>query len=415
MSDRAVRTEDERRVLAMLRWLLIVVFVILGYITLKYVAVIMAPLIAALAIAYLLHPVLEALVARGLSRTLGAALLLIGFLGSLGLGIAAAVPRVVSELGLFAEQLPGFLGNVSAWLGEHLGITLPSDWTAYLSGEEVKGMMSEASGPLRRLAAAALGGMFGLLSVLGEALLIPVFAFYFLVDWTGVVVKIQSIIPPRRRARVLEVLRQIDEVVSGWVRGQAIVTLILAVLYAVAFSIIRMPLAVPIGLVVGILTVIPFVGTVVGAGIALVITLASDGGGVAMALKVGGIIGILHLLEAAFLTPKIVGHRVGLSEASALFAVLAGGKLLGFVGVVLAVPLAATVGVLVRHAIALYEATDFYGKESDAQVPVSPAMDAVLPLERAAVPNTRPTPEQAAAERTRRASAEHSTEHDKGE
>lgn len=410
MSDRAVRTEDERRVLAMLRWLLIVVFVILGYITLKYVAVIMAPLIAALAIAYLLHPVLEALVSRGLSRTLGAALLLIGFLGSVGLGIAAAIPRVVTELGIFAEQLPGFLNNVSAWLGEHLGITLPSDWTAYLSGEEVKGMMSEASGPLRRLATAALGGMFGLLSVLGEALLIPVFAFYFLVDWTGVVLKIQSIIPPRRRARVLEVLRQIDDVVSGWVRGQAIVTLILAVLYAVAFSLIRMPLAVPIGLVVGILTVIPFVGTVVGAGIALVITLASDGGGVAMALKVGGIIGILHLLEAAFLTPKIVGHRVGLSEASALFAVLAGGKLLGFVGVVLAVPLAATVGVLVRHAIAFYEATDFYGKESDAHVPVSPAMDAVLPLERTAVPNTRPTPEQAAVERTRRASAEHEKE-----
>jgi predicted PurR-regulated permease PerM len=214
-----------------------------------------------------------------------------------------------------------------------------------------------------------------------------------------VVAKIQSIIPPRRRAYVLDLLGEIDSVVSGWVRGQAIVTSILAVLYAVAFSIIQMPLAVPIGLVVGILTVIPFVGTVVGAGIAIVITLAADGGGVSLALQVVGVIVVLHLLEAAVLTPKIVGHRVGLSEASALFAVLAGGKVLGFVGVVLAVPLAATLGVLVRHAIAYYESSEFFGKESDAHVPVSPAMAAVLPVDRAAVPNTRPTPEQEAAER----------------
>lgn len=405
MSDRAVRTEDERRVVAMLRWLLIGVFVILGYIALKYIAVIMAPLIAALAIAYLLHPVAEALVARGVSRSIASAGLLIGFLGGVGLGVAAAVPRIGQQLGEFVQQLPLFLQNLNTWAEGSFGLSLPDDWKHYLTGDEVKGMVGGASEPLRRLAAAALGGVFGFLSVLGEALLVPVFSFYFLVDYTGVVAKIQSIIPPRRRSKVLDVLAEIDGVVSGWVRGQAIVTMILAVLYALAFSIIRMPLAVPVGLVVGILTVIPFVGTVVGAGIALIITLASDGGGVSLAVQVAAVIGVLHLLEAAVLTPKIVGHRVGLSEASALFAVLAGGKLLGFVGVVLAVPLAATVGVLVRHAIRYYESSAFFGKESDAHVAVSPAMAAVMPVERAAVPNTRPTEAQAAAEAADPASA----------
>jgi predicted PurR-regulated permease PerM len=402
MSDRAVRTEAERRVVEMLRWLLIVVFIALGYIALKYVAAVMAPLIAAFAIAYLLQPVLEAAVARGISRTAGAAALLIGFLGAVVFAVVAAIPRIAEQIGDFVQQLPRFLDNVNAWVSGTFGVTLPSDWKQFLTGEEVKAMVGSASGPLRQIVTAALGGVFGFLSFLGESLLIPVFAFYFLVDWNSVVGKIHSVVPPRRRARVLGLLVEVDDVVSGWVRGQGIVTMILTVLYALCFSIVQMPLALPIGLVVGVLTVIPFVGTVVGAGIALTVALAADGGGTTLALQIAAIIGVLHLLEAVVLTPKIVGHRVGLSEAAALFAVLAGGKLLGFVGVVLAVPIAATIGVLVRHGIRLYEHTEFYGRESDAEVAVSPAMSAVLPVERATVPRTRPTADQAVAEAARK-------------
>src|SRR6185295_7872768 len=124
---------------------------------------------------------------------------------------------------------------------------------------------------------------------------------------------------------------------------------------------------------VGLLTVIPFVGTFVGASIALLVTLAA-GGGAETAGLVAGVIVVLHLLEAAVLTPKIVGHRVGLSESGALLAVVAGGKLLGFVGVVLAVPIAATTAVLVRYAIRYYEHTSFFGHESDADIVITPAM-----------------------------------------
>lgn len=384
----------------MLRWLLIVLFIILGYSVLKYVTAVMAPLIAAFAIAYLLHPVLDRLVAAGVSRSVGAAALLIAFLGAVTLGITAAIPLLTAQVTHFVQNLPAFVDSINGWTQSRFNVSLPADWTSYLKGEELKGMMTTAAGPLRVFAAAALGGVVAFLSVLGELLLIPVFAFYFLADWKGVVEKLHSVVPPRRRAKVRELVGEIDGVVSGWVRGQAIVTLILAILYALTFSIIHMPLAVAIGLIVGALTVIPFVGTVVGAGLALTIALAGApaGEGVALALKVGGIIGVLHLLEAGVLTPKIVGHRVGLSESAALFAVLAGGKLLGFVGVVLAVPLAATVGVLVRHGFKVYEQSSFFGVEADDQVAVSPAMDAVLPVDRGAVPHTRPTAELAASE-----------------
>jgi hypothetical protein len=151
-----------------------------------------------------------------------------------------------------------------------------------------------------------------------------------------------------------------------------------------------MPLSVPIGLLVGALTVIPFVGTFVGAGIAALVTIA-DGGGLDMLGKVGVVILVLHVLEAGVLTPKIVGHRVGLSETGALFAVVAGGKLLGFVGVVLAVPIAATCAVLVRFAIRYYEHTEFFGRESDADIVITPAMALIMPGIR--VDTTRFAPE----------------------
>jgi predicted PurR-regulated permease PerM len=214
--------------------------------------------------------------------------------------------------------------------------------------------------------------------VFAELLLIPVFSYYFLTDWPNLLRRIDHMVPPRRRADVREVAHDIDRVVAGWVRGQAIVTTTLAILYAAGFTLVGMPLSLPIGLLVGALTVIPFVGTFVGASIALLVTLAS-GGGLQMLGMVAGVILCLHLLEAAVLTPKIVGHRVGLSESGALLAVVAGGKLLGFVGVVLAVPIAATTAVLVRYAVRYYEHTAFFGHESDADVVVTPAMALIMP------------------------------------
>jgi predicted PurR-regulated permease PerM len=213
---------------------------------------------------------------------------------------------------------------------------------------------------------------------LAESLLVPVFAFYFLVDWPHLVRRIDHVVPPRRRREVREIAHEIDRVVAGWVRGQAIVTAILAALYAIGFTVVGMPLSLPIGLLVGLLTVIPFVGTFVGASIALLVTLGS-GGSTGTLGAVAAVIGILHVLEAGVLTPKITGHRVGLSETGALFAVVAGGKLLGFVGVVLAVPIAATTAVLIRYAVKYYEHTSFFGRESDADVVITPAMALIMP------------------------------------
>ena len=367
-----------KQVLALVRWVLIIGFVVLGWIVLSYMAHVLGPILAALGIAYLLNPIADALARRGMSRSLAAGLLLLGFVTLIVVGIVFAIPRISEQIGDFFRDLPRFLQNLNAWVAANLGIELPDDWVAWLRSEEAKKTFSSAQGPLRELAAAAAIGAFSVLGVLAEMLLVPVFAFYVLADWPNLVRRIEHMVPPRRRATVRELARQIDGVVSNWVRGQAIVTSILAVLYAICFTIVGMPLSVPIGLVVGALTVIPFVGTAVGAALAALVTLGGGGDMQTLAL-VGGVIVVLHLLEAAVLTPKIVGHRVGLSESAALLAVVAGGKLLGFVGVVLAVPIAATVAVLVRYAVRYYETTAFFGRESDGDVDITPAMALIMP------------------------------------
>jgi predicted PurR-regulated permease PerM len=366
------------QVLSLLRWLLIMVFVVLGYFVLSYLAGVLAPILTALGIAYLLNPVLERLVHRGVSRAVGAALLLVTFVVCVGIVITFVAPTVAHQLSEFVANLPQFVENLTVWTRDHVGIQLPSDWKAYVASEHLQTVLSDASGPLREIATVAVGGVFSVLGVLAELLLIPVFSYYFLTDWPNLLRRIDHMVPPRRRADVRDVARDIDRVVAGWVRGQAIVTATLAILYAIGFTLVGMPLSLPIGLLVGLLTVIPFVGTFVGASIALLVTLAAGGGAQTVGL-VAAVILCLHVLEAAVLTPKIVGHRVGLSESGALLAVVAGGKLLGFVGVVLAVPIAATTAVLVRYAVRFYEHTAFFGHESDADVVITPGMALIMP------------------------------------
>ena len=358
----------------MLRALLIAVFVVLGWIVLRYLASVLAPILAALGIAYMLNPLLDRLVRRGVPRILGAALLLVAVVAVIAGAITVMAPKIANQLAQFFDDLPRMIDNLNAWTKDHLHTELPAEWKAFVKTAK----HSIGAGPLSELATAAVGGVFHLLGLLAEMLLVPVFSFYFLLDWPNLLKRIDHMIPPRGRREVREIALEIDTVISGWVRGQAIVTTLLAMLYAIGFTIVGMPLSLPIGLLVGALTVIPFVGTFAGAAIAALVTIA-DGASVQTLGMVAAVILCLHLLEAGVLTPKIVGHRVGLSETGALFAVVAGGKLLGFVGVVLAVPIAATCAVIVRYGVRYYEHTAFFGRESDADVVITPAMALIMP------------------------------------
>jgi predicted PurR-regulated permease PerM len=354
-----LRPAEERQVLAMVRWLLILVFVVVAYFVLRVLGPLLTPLLAAAAVAYLLDGWVDAMVARRINRTVAVALLLVGFVAVMVALLVVVVPLVSQEVARFIAALPALLEHAGQVLSGEFGIELPGDWRAYLEGEQFRSFLESAVGPASQFAAAAVGGVFGFLGWMAELLLVPVFAFYFLVDWDAIVARLHAFVPPRHRDRVAEVASEIDKVVSIWIRGQFMVMAILAALYAIAFKIIGLHLGITVGVAVGLLTVIPFLGTFAGAGLALLVLLL-DWHGPGQVLAVGGTFVVLHLVEAAVLTPRLVGKRVGLGEVGALFAVLAGGQLLGFTGVLLAIPIAAAIAVLVRRAVTFYEGTTFF-------------------------------------------------------
>src|SRR5688572_13908144 len=208
----------------MVRWLLYTVFVVIGYVVVKYLATVLAPILAAFGIAYLLDPLVERMVARGVSRMIAATLVLLAFASAVIGTIIALSPRVWHEVALFIRELPPMIDNIAHWARDTLGVEVPADWKAYLKSADFEVVLQDAAGPVRALATAALGGVFVLLGLLAELLLVPVFAYYFLLDWKEIKHRLSRMVPPRRRARVLSIVGEVDAVVAGWVRGQATVT-----------------------------------------------------------------------------------------------------------------------------------------------------------------------------------------------
>jgi predicted PurR-regulated permease PerM len=364
-----------RQVINMVRWLLYMVFTVIAFLILRRLAPVLTPVFAAAGIAYMLDPLVDRLVARGMKRVWAVTLLLVLFLGSVTTVIIVFAPLMVAEAAAFIRDLPDMVENTIDWVARTFQLDIDPElrehWPDYLRSDEFTAMLKDAAGPMSGMLLAVIGGFFSFLGFLAELLLIPVFAFYFLLDWNHMVQRVRTMMPPRYRANVVSVVSEIDSVVSSWIRGQFTVVAVLAVLYAVCFFLLGVRLGVTVGLIVGLLTIIPFVGTFVGAAITVLLLLLDWGTPKEMLfvsitstqqlVLVGAVFGILHLIEAAMLTPKLVGKRVGLGEVGALFAVVAGGQLLGFTGVLLAVPIAASVAVLIRRLVRYYEASAFYG------------------------------------------------------
>ncbi|HWU90441.1 MAG TPA: AI-2E family transporter, partial [Kofleriaceae bacterium] len=193
---------DLGQVLVLVRWLLILLFIVLGWVVLAHLAHVLAPILAALGIAYLLNPVVAWLGGRGLSRTAATGLVLVGFLAVITTTIVVVAPAITDQVSDFARDLPQFVDNLGTWAHDRFGLEIPRDWKQYLTSDEARSALGDASGPLRQLAAAALGGVFSVLAVLAEMLLVPVFAFYFLADWPNLWRRLEHMVPPRRRATV---------------------------------------------------------------------------------------------------------------------------------------------------------------------------------------------------------------------
>ena len=344
---------------------------------------VLLPFVAGLALAYFLNPVTTWLQRRGVNR-LVASLATITLTLLLGILLMLLVlPIFGSQLAAFIQRLPEYIGKLqnlltgegesAAWLRDFVGDRLPS----IQSG--VNELVSQGAAYMLTLIQGLWTGGQALISVFSLLVITPVVAFYILNDWYSMVHKVDSWLPVRHRATIRDIARQMDGAIAGFVRGQSLVCLILGSFYAVSLTMTGLNFGFVIGFVSGIITFIPYVGSLTGLVLAGGVAIVQFFPDYSMIAIVIGIFVFGQFVEGYILSPKLVGDSVGLHPVWLMFALLAFGYLLGFLGLLLAVPLAAAVGVLVRFAINQYLESPLYTGEGEDERLGAPAPVPYLP------------------------------------
>ncbi|WP_417457012.1 AI-2E family transporter [Kordiimonas sp.] len=317
---------------------------------------ILLPFLAGLAIAYFLDPVADKLEARRVPRGLAATLVISLFFLIIIAILLAFWPVLQSQIIAASHTLPKTLAGLRPWLNELL-VTFSERFGAELS-TDVDGLMASFSGEIlgkiRDAATGALKGGLALFNLLSLALISPVVAFYLLRDWDRIVDKIDSWLPPSKATTVRTLATKVDTVLAGFVRGQLLVSTTMGVLYGVGWALTGLDFAIVLGVLAGVLSFVPFVGALFAAGVAVAMAFGQWGFDPLQIALVGAVFLVVQTIEGAFLTPRLIGERVGLHPVWVLFAVFAGGEVMGFVGVLIAVPAAAAIAVLVRFYIDQY-------------------------------------------------------------
>jgi predicted PurR-regulated permease PerM len=324
---------------------------------------VLLPFVAGLALAYLLDPVASWLERRGVSRVWATVVILSLFVLLFVAALMLIVPVLAQQLAAFAQRAPGYLTRLQELVSERGGPVL--DWLGLDAGmKDAQKTISEYAGQAAAWAAAfarsALAGGAAVANILSLLVITPVVAFYILVDFDRMVKAVDSWLPLRHRDVIRTLARDMDSAISGFIRGQSMVCLLLGVFYAVCLFAMGLNFGIIIGLIAGFLSFIPYVGSIVGLLLAVGVATVQFWPDWTMPLIALVIFVSGQLIEGYVLSPKLVGEAVGLHPVWLMFALVAFGSLFGFVGLLLAVPLAAVTGVLTRFALRQYLASALY-------------------------------------------------------
>ena len=322
---------------------------------------VLLPFVAGLALAYFLDPICDRLEKWGCGRALATTIVLIGFAIGVIAVLLLLIPLVKAQVVGLVASLPTLVGALLARLEPLLQLA-----DEHLSPEELanlKSALAGQAGSIVQWVGAALATLLtsglALVNVLSLIFITPVVTFYMLRDWDRLVARIDACLPRHNADVIRAQARLIDQTLAGYARGQATVCLVLGVLYASGLSLVGLDFGLVVGLLAGLLSFIPYVGTITGfvTSMGLAFAQFSD------LLSIGMVLGIFligQVLEGYVLTPRLVGDRIGLHPVWVIFALLAGGALFGFVGVLLGLPAAAVVGVLARFALGRYMDSPYY-------------------------------------------------------
>ena len=323
---------------------------------------VMLPFAVGMAAAYFLDPMADQLERRKLSRTSATLVITLIFFAVIAGLALLVIPVIDAQVVEFAEHVPVYEQAVERSLGP-----LVRKLMAHLSRGDIdhlRAAVGEHAGTIASYALDVVGGVLrhglALIDLLSLLFVTPIVTFYMLRDWDRLVAQVDSWLPRAHVRAIRTACGEIDQTLAAYVRGQALVCVILAGYYGLALTIAGVDLGLVIGAAAGLLSFVPYLGVLSGLVAAMGMAYAGTGDwhlpATAAAIFAAG-----HLMESNFLTPRLVGDRIGLHPLWVLFALLAGGELVGMLGIVLAVPVAAIIGVVVRHALARYLTSPLYG------------------------------------------------------
>lgn len=342
--------------------------IVVSAVAIYYLQPILTPFVAGMILAYLGDPLVDRLEARRVNRTVGVLIVFVGFLVLLaGVGLIV-IPMLVNEVSSLIRDIPAFVvwlqQTASPWLVATFNID-PFD----ISLESLKSRLLEnwqqagglVGGVIHNVTAS--GAM--LLTTATSIALTPVVAFYLMRDWDIVVARIGEMLPRHLESEAVRLAKECDGVLSEFLRGQLLIMFLLGCIYALGLSLIGLDLALLIGMLAGLASIVPYLGFVVGIVAALVAALFQYQDAIHL-LYVLIVFLIGQGLEGMVLTPWLVGDRIGLHPVAVIFAVLAGGQLFGFIGILLALPVAAVAMVFIRHLHFNYLKSELYGVQIDS-------------------------------------------------
>jgi predicted PurR-regulated permease PerM len=327
---------------------------------------ILTPFLIAAGFAYIANPLvnkIHALQFKGYrpSRTVASILVILFILTILLLILLIVVPLIQKEVVLLLEKLPAYFNasktTLEPWLQKHFGVGIDVDFA------QIQQVLTEnwktAGNFAKNIAQALSTKSLAIIGWIANLVLIPLVLFYLLVDWNNIIAKIDQLIPRQWISKTEEIAAEIDAVLAEFLRGQLTVMLLMSLFYATGLWLAGLDVAVPIGLLSGLLGFIPYLGF--GTGMVLgVFSGLLQFGNLTDLIPLFIVFGLGQLLESMILTPWLVGDRIGLHPLTVIFALMAGGQLFGFAGILLALPVSAAISVGFKHAKKAYFASQFY-------------------------------------------------------
>ncbi|WP_220429098.1 AI-2E family transporter [Vulcaniibacterium gelatinicum] len=347
------------------RWQWLLIALVTGWL-LWLLAPILTPFVLAAMLGWLGDPLVDRLQKWRLSRALAVTIVFLAMTLVLVLALLLLVPMVERQIVVLIESLPAyrdwFIGTVLPWIERKTGFQLLVWLDPARIFELIRDHWERAGGIATTMLGYLSRSGFAVIAWLANIVLIPVLTFYFLRDWDLLVERVAALVPRDHIATVSRLAREADEVLGAFLRGQFMVMLVLGALYALGLWAVGLELGLLIGLIAGLVSFVPYLGPTTGVVLGVIAALVQFGDWEHVALVLG-VFGLGQVIESYWLTPKLVGDRIGLHPVAVIFAIMAGGQLFGFLGVLLALPVAAVANVLLRYAHERYRHSRLYAGE----------------------------------------------------